>query len=213
MPTTVKLLVEKVNLQPDKIQKVKWNTSITSKKEGVYIVSTSDSAETKECIEECPISMDILKGWIKKLSGFELDGELTFDANAISKRLSQFWLPDENILYIGKAPLRKGGKGGIGNRVQEYYETPAGDRSPHAGGHWIKALEKLDEFNVYYVECNNSASIEAKMLEEFAKGVSERSKEQLPDKETILPFANLEDGNKKRKKHGLGHMKLRKQGL
>lgn len=46
------------------------------------------------------------------------------------------------------------------------------------------------------------------MLSMFGEKVSPNIKDKLSDKGPILPFANLEDGNKKRKKHGLGHMKL-----
>lgn len=41
----------------------------------------------------------------------------------------------------------------------------------------------------------------------FGASVSEGSKKELSGTGVILPFANLEDGNKIRKKHGLGHMK------
>ena len=54
-----------------------------------------------------------------------------------------------NVLYIGKAPKRNNGKG-LGNRVNEYYRTEYGARNPHAGGHWIKSLAKLENLFVYY---------------------------------------------------------------
>lgn len=206
MSITIKELVEDVNLPSANIQKVKWNTPIMSKKEGIYIVSLSENEEINKTMTEFPISMDILKKWINKLGHFTIDKEDTQDANTIRNRLNEFWIPDENIIYIGKAPLRKNG-GGIGKRVQEYYDTAIGERGPHAGGHWIKLLECLNELHVFYIECTDSAGVESKLLAAFGEQVSTETKEKLSTKGVILPFANLEDGKKLRKKHGLGHMK------
>lgn len=208
MPTTIKQLVEEVELPFQNIKEVKWNTQINCKKEGIYIISLSENAEFNKTITEFPISMDILKKWIKKLGHFIIDGKDTDDANIIKERLSEFWIPDENILYIGKAPLRKK-NGGIGNRVQEYYDTAIGEKKPHAGGHWIKMLKNLNDVHVFYIECEHSEIHEANMLAKFGELVSENVRNKLATKGPILPFANLENGEKQRKKHGLGHMKIK----
>lgn len=210
MATSIKELVEKVGLSPTKVKFVKWYTHVNCKSEGVYIVSLSDTVESKITMEEFPISMEILKRWIKKLDYFILDEEKINDAEKIKSRLEKFWLPDESILYIGKAPLRQGKKGGIGNRIEEYYNTDIGEKRPHAGGHWVKLLKNLKNLHVFYIPCDNSAEIEGAMLSEFGKMVSEKVKDKLSETGPILPFANLEDGNKKRKKHGLKHMVCRK---
>ncbi|WP_025834318.1 hypothetical protein [Bacteroides rodentium] len=117
MPTTIKQLVEKVRLSSTDIKKVKWNTPIGCKEEGIYIVSLSENIESNKTIKEFPISMTILETWIKKLDYFIIDKKETKDSKIIRERLSEFWIPDESILYIGKAPLRKRG-GGIGNRFK-----------------------------------------------------------------------------------------------
>lgn len=207
MPITIKQLVEEVGLSSTAIEVVKWNTPIDCKKEGVYIVSLSENAELNRTIEELPISMTILEAWIKKFGYFTIDKEETHDAGAIKRRLAEFWIPDENILYIGKAPLRKS-SGGIGNRVREYYKTAIGEAGPHAGGHWIKMLKNLNDLHVFYVECQDSGAVEAKMLSKFGELISDNVRERLFTKGPILPFANLEGGKGKgKKKHGLGHMK------
>lgn len=209
MPITIKQLVEKVKLSTTDIKKVKWGTPIDCKKEGIYIVSLSENAELNKTMEKAPISTNILRKWIDKLGYFTLDKKNIKDVKPIIERLAEFWIPDENILYIGKASLRKSNDG-IGNRVQEYYDTSIGERGPHAGGHWIKALENLNELHVFYIECKNFDTIETNMLSVFGEAVSQRTKDKLSAKGPILPFANLENGNKKRKKHGLGHMKKEK---
>lgn len=206
MPITINELVEKAGLNPKTLKKVKWGTPIGTQKEGVYIVSLSESPDVNKTLKKFPISMSILQEWINKVGGFTLDKELTNNAESINRRLAKFWLSDESILYIGKAPIRKNGNG-LGNRIQEYYDTCFGERRPHAGGHWIKLLSNLQNLYVYYIECPNSEQFEKDMMNLFGASVSETSKQQLAGTGVILPFANLEDGNKIRKKHGLGHMK------
>jgi hypothetical protein len=120
--------------------------------------------------------------------------------------MSEFWLPDENILYFGKAPKRSYRKG-VGNRVGEYYKTDYGEAKPHAGGHWLKALKNLNELFVYYVETENCGEIEINMLSYFCENVSDGTRSQLRDKKLSLPFANLELKKGQRKNHGLNKMK------
>ena len=152
------------------------------------------------------ISRDIIRKWIKKVDGFEIDKIKTFDPDKVIERLSQFWLPDENILYIGKAPKRSSGNG-IGNRVREYYKTDYGEKRPHAGGHWLKSLTILDELFVYYTACENPGRIEEGMLRFFCNNVSEATISILRDKVLPLPFANLQLRRGQVKNHGLGKMK------
>ena len=170
------------------------------------MVSLSDNPDKHNgLLKDCPISKDIIKNWISKVDGFKLDNNLTFDSFPIIERLSKFWLPDETILYIGKAPIRSNGKG-LGNRVNEFYRTKFGEKKPHAGGHWLKALSVLSQLFVYYIPCNNSGDIEIKMLKLFVESVSQNTKSKLYDSDLPLPFANLE--LRQRKNHGLSKMKI-----
>ncbi len=205
MPTTINELIEKFDLPKSKV--VKWNETIPTEREGIYIVSLSkDPKINSGTLDEIPISTNTINKWIKKVNGFELDKILTFDKDFIIERLSEFWLPDENIVYIGKAPIRSNGKG-IGNRVKEFYKTEYGEKKPHAGGHWIKSLSNLSDLYVHYILCDNSGDIEIRLLKQFIDNVSDRSKIKLRDKELMLPFANLELKKGQIKKHGLGKMK------
>ena len=205
MPTKINDMIDYFGLQES--EKVRWNERIRTEKEGIYIVSTSETPDSNSRLfDKMPISNEIINRWINKVNGFELDGKLTFDNVKIIERLSQFWLPDENILYIGKAPIRRNGKG-LGNRVNEFYKTNYGDRRPHAGGHWLKALEVLNDLYIHYVLCNNSGEIEIDMLEYFINNVSIKSKAILRDKDLMLPYGNLELRKGQIKKHGLRGMK------
>lgn len=205
MPTTVNELIKKFDLPESKV--VKWKETISTEKEGIYIVSLSKDPDLNSGIlEKIPISKNIIDKWIQKVNGFELDKVLTFDKDLIIERLSEFWLPDENIVYIGKAPIRSNGKG-IGNRVKEFYKTEYGEKRPHAGGHWIKSLSNLNDLYVHYILCDNAGDLEIKLLKQFIDNISDKSKRKLRDKELMLPFANLELKKGQIKKHGLGKMK------
>jgi len=205
MPTTVNKLFENYKLPSAK--KVKWNEKPPTENEGVYIVSLSDDPERNNGTQKNPpISRDIIKKWIFKVDGFELDKIKTFDPDKIIERLSQFWLPDENILYIGKANKRSNGTG-IGTRVSEYYNTDYGENSPHAGGHWLKSLTILDKLFVYYATCEEPGIIEEHMLRFFCNNVSEATISNLKDKKLPLPFANLRLNPRQTKTHGLRKMK------
>jgi len=206
MPTTVNRLIEEYELPP--AGKVKWGERIATQDEGIYIVSLSDDPNSNNGIlNEAPISENIIKKWIAKVGGFEIDKLKTYDSKVIIERLSQFWMPDENIVYIGKAPKRSNGKG-IGNRVSEYYKTEYGARKPHAGGHWIKSLTVLEDLFVYYSPCDNPGDVEISLLQYFCENVSESTRNELRDKTLTLPFANLQLERGQIKNHGLGKMKL-----
>ena len=81
--------------------RVNWRERPTTKSEGVYIVSLSDdpNANNGKC-KHAPISKDLIDKWIYKVNGFEIDKQMTFDSDIVIERLSKFWLPDENILYM-----------------------------------------------------------------------------------------------------------------
>lgn len=205
MPTTIHELTRKFDLPQSKV--VKWNETIPTEEEGIYIVSLSeDPKKNNGTVDTIPISTNTIDNWIQKVNGFELDKVLTFDKDLIIQRLSEFWLADENIVYIGKAPTRSNKKG-LGNRVNEFYKTEFGEKRPHAGGHWLKSLSNLTDLYVHYILCTDCGHIELEFLKTFIENVSEKSKRHLRDKELMLPFANLELNKRQIKKHGLGKMK------
>ena len=207
MSISIKKLLE-INRLID-FQRLKWSEKPTTNSEGVYIVSLSDDphANNNKCIH-APISKDIIEKWINKVNGFEIDKQMTFDSDIVIERLSKFWLPNENILYIGKGPIRSNGKA-LDNRINEFYKTEYGEKRPHAGGHWIKSLSKLDDLFVYAIPCDEPGAVEIKMLEYFITNVSDIPQNQFLDPNLCLPFANLQLTPSKKKKHGLGKMKKR----
>ncbi|WP_042369627.1 GIY-YIG nuclease family protein [Bacteroides neonati] len=198
MPITINEILKRTQLFQD-LHKVKWGQAISSKESGVYIISMSNDPSVNTTMERLPISMNILQSWIDKLSGFKLDKEFTFDLKAIINRISIYWLSDENILYIGKAT-------NLNTRVRQFYTTKIGEKKPHAGGHWLKMLSNLSDLYVYYIECEDSESKERELLDAFNASASFSKTLRLRDGTMIIPFANLQNSEKKRKNHGLTHM-------
>ena len=114
---------------------------------------------------------------------------------ALARRVERFWLPDEPVLYIGKATSLSG-------RISQYYTTALGARSPHAGGWFLKLLSMVDEIYVHYVTSQEPEQTEHAMLEGFCAGVSAATRAALHDPDHPFPFANLEWPRGTRKKHG-----------
>src|SRR5437879_2359420 len=81
-------------------------------------------------------------------------------------RVASFWLPDEVILYVGKATS-------LSTRVRQYYSTPLGARSPHAGGHFLKTLSILGELTVHFATTVEPGPTEDAALSFFCSRVSE----------------------------------------
>lgn len=90
-------------------------------------------------------------------------------------------------------PLRK--------RVRQYCKTPLGAAKPHKGGWWLKTLAVLDDLHVHYAATPDFKDAEEGMLHTFAAGVSDASRALLPPNDSAMPFANLRDGDWRRRNH------------
>lgn len=200
MPISVKSIFE--NSAMNSFQKVSWGSSIEDKNEGVYIVSTSPDPEKNLGTSVNPnFKEEVIEKWIQELPNFKIDNvEPTLEV--IKNRLNEFWLPDENILYIGKAKKRINGEA-LGKRISEYYITEMGDGTPHSGGQWLKTLSNLPKLFVYYGYSCNPAEAEKQMLKYFMQKVSKETLQHLRDKNLPLPFANIRYKPGKDKNHGM----------
>lgn len=165
-------------------RQARWGQEIECSQPGVYIISSSRAPE--DSIQDSQPNFNdvaILK-WINRLPEFTLDG-MRPNVEALKKRLEEFWCPNETILYIGQTNRS------ISKRVDEYYKTVLGARTPHSGGQWLKTLRNIDSFYVYYAPTINPKTQESNLLDYFYNSVGK------------LPFANLEGPERKKKKHGL----------
>jgi hypothetical protein len=122
---------------------------------------------------------------------------------ALRNRLQSFWLADESILYVGKATS-------LDSRVDSYYRSKIGRRSPHRGGMWLKTLAILESLWIHWCPTPDQepATVESSLLAMFMARVSPGSRSLYPvaDRQRPLPFANLEwqsGGKKYVRAHGL----------
>jgi len=202
MPSNVSHLLSSVGLKVN--GQVNWGHDINENRPGVYLVSISSNPdENRSQFKRAPIDEEVLAKWIAKVPTLKVDGKETLP-NILRERLSSFWLPDENVVYIGKAGTS------IKKRVKQYYQTDLGEPRPHAGGHWLKTLSILSELTVYWAVTGKPEDIEGMLIAEFIRNVSESTKHLLFDPERPFPFANLEYPKGTRKRHGITGARLRR---
>ena len=216
MPITVKNLFAQANITT--FSSVRWGERIQCNSSGVYIVAVSDDAD--KCLnpfEEAPIDKARVAGWIARVPDLKIDGGPP-TVETLSQRLSEFWIPDETVLYIGKATRLK-------ERLRKFYRHDIGsEKDRHRGGEWLKTLDILHALNVFYASTDEIDStpetMEQALLQAFSEQVSANSRKLGRIGMTVnrkvnrtagaaelfpMPFANREmnSGGKKRKDHGI----------
>ena len=194
MPTTVREAFRSAGLEPAGV--VVWGEVPGTPEAGVYVVAlTADPDSLTGVIPEAPVAREGFSRWLTVRQDLTLDGKRPTEDELIA-RIQAFWLPDEVVLYIGKAAS-------LSRRIADYYSTPIGARKPHAGGYFLKLLENLDQLFVHYTTCDDPATAENQMLAAFCASVSAGSLEAMRDPAHPFPFANLEWPPGTRKAHGL----------
>lgn len=181
-------MLRRVGLRPE--GPVPWGSPALTRAPGIYIV------ELPTALEAAPVALSAVRAWIRRVPTITVDGSPT-TGPALAARLGAFWLPSATILYIGQA------SGPVQGRVRAYYRTPLGDRSPHAGGHWIKTLACLADCVVWSAATDDFDQAERDLLDEFSRTVPAAERRALFDPTLVLPFANLKNGHGKVKAHGI----------
>ena len=204
MPTTPIDLFNHVNLNIK--GQVKWNTQIPDDEYGLYVVALTDKADKLICNKIIQFDETAIENWFSTISSKGkklLVDKVPASKESLKNRLNGFWLPDETIIYIGKA-----GKQTLNKRINQYYETKLGSKRPHAGGHWSNVLKNLNELTVFYADCSKRHidQTEELMISYFQDNVSSNTRQTLHDKINCFPFANKEINKKKRKMHGLNNL-------
>lgn len=176
---------------------VKWGTKPDASDSGVYIVALTASPDSFDGqLIDAPLEAAEFQRWLDACPELTLDGNRP-TPQQLTARIRRFWIPDEVILYIGLAGTS------LSERVGQYYKTPIGKRSPHAGGYFLKLLSDRNQLWVHYAECSNFEAAERRMLQRFCANVSRDSMQALHDPTHPFPFANLESPRGTRKVHGL----------
>lgn len=199
MPTSVTEAFAAGGLAPQSV--VRWGTRPSTDAGGVYTVSLSKRIDAlDETVPEPDLNVVVFERWLHIRPELTMDG-IRPPIDDLMERIRKFWFPDETILYIGMATS-------LDSRVGNYYATPIGRRSPHAGGYFLKLLSNIGDLWVHYTPCpgltkKQIEKIEDDMLGSFCRGVSEASRMSLHDPAHPFPFANLVWPRGVRKLHGL----------
>jgi hypothetical protein len=170
---------------------------------GVYVVALTADRDEVVGLPDCPLSGAALRRLLAVRPELTVDGKRP-TAAALGRRLAAFWCADEVVLYIGRAgPRELTSISALSDRITEYYATPLGARSPHAGGWPIKTLSNVGELSVHFGYCVDDIAAETRMLDAFAAGLSKTTRSVVHDAAIVMPFANLQDGHGRRKRHGI----------
>lgn len=195
MPSSVSSIFAAAGLR--RLGVVTWGSEIAVDEPGVYVVALDEDPDTPSGhLPEAPIAGGAIEHLLAVRPEVRVDGRPPTKGE-LRERLQQFWLPDETILYIGLASQS------IRTRVDAYYRTKLGARSPHAGGWFLKTLEPGPARYVHWATTADPAGAEGAMLRAFCDGVSEATRASLRDPERPFPFANLEWPPGTRKRHGI----------
>ncbi len=196
MPATVAEAFAAVDVGQDDIVTVRWGTKPARSDSGVYVVSLTNSLDSCQgSLSEPPLAEVEFQRWLDVCPNMTLDDKKP-NVRLLMDRVSRFWIPDEVILYVGKATE-------LSTRLPDYYRTSIGKRSPHSGGFFLKLLSNLEKLWVHYAVCKNPESAEDRMLRRFCESVSQGSRRALHDHAHPFPFANLEWPKGTYKEHGL----------
>ncbi len=176
-----------------------WGTPVRSNRPGVYLV------ELPQPPAAAPIDFNAIGLWIERVPTLTVDGARP-TGRELAARLHGFWLPDQPVVYIGMSAVS------IGKRVAAFQRTVLGERKPHAGGYWLKALTGLDRFRIWWAETDAPEEYEDALFDAFAAGVAPDTAARLHDPSVVLPFANLQTADKVRKAHGISGALLAEEG-
>ncbi len=195
VPSNVRALVDAAGLEYGGV--VPWGTDVPCNQPGVYIVGLDpDPASTAAAVSPAPISARAVDNLLATRPELTMDG-VRPSSEDLMNRLRGFWLSDEVVLYVGLA------RSTLAGRVNAYYTTKLGARSPHAGGWFLKTLTAGSSRWVHWARASDPARAEDQMLATFCSNVSDASRHALHDPDRPFPFANLEWPPGIRKRHGI----------
>jgi hypothetical protein len=182
MPITPAILFEQIGLSIDGT--VDRGDLPNTDSPGVYAISLCRDPRCNDgLLPRAPIDVDKVKAWIKRVPTFCFRGHTSPKPRTVTDFLAQFWFCDESIVYIGKAKC-------LHKRLQNFRSHTLGNRSPHAGGHWVKTLSNLDRLFIHFCICQTVQVAEAKedaALKLFKSQISPRRRRGI---QNLIPFAN-----------------------
>ena len=157
---------------------------------GVFVV------ELVAPLPRAPIELTRVGKWIERVASFTLDGERP-TSKAVSARLGAFWLPSQTVIYVGSSTTS------VGGRIAAMQRTVLGDRKPSSAGHWLATLLPSTSMRVWWAQSEATEEYEDALLASFASSVPAVDLATLPDRDVVLPWANLRRPTGERRATGL----------
>jgi hypothetical protein len=157
----------------------------TKRSSRVYVVSANEGHDDASMPGPARVSEEECAAWLRRADGLTLHGQRPTPSE-LAAQVARWWLPDEPIVYIGKATKLSG-------RVRDYYKTPLGAPKKHGGGRWLKTLVGLRLHFVHWAlvaTAEDARHAEDEMLRVFAETAT--LPDSYPTPNVVLPFANLQ---------------------
>jgi transcription elongation factor GreA len=167
-----------------------WGRPLAASGPGVFAI------ELTVPLPSAPIELTRVGKWIERVNTLRMDGARP-TSKALAARLASFWLPSHTVLYVGGSDVS------MARRVAAMARTGLGDRRPSSSGHWLQTLRGLEGLRIWWAPTDAIEEYEDALLEAFAQGVTDAERATLPDRDVVLPFANLRRGDGQRKATGL----------
>ncbi|HSL76524.1 MAG TPA: transcription elongation factor GreA, partial [Candidatus Limnocylindrales bacterium] len=162
---------------------------------GVFVV------ELVAPLPRAPIELTRVGKWIERVETLRLDGERP-TSKALAARMAAFWLPSQTVVYIGSTTTS------IGGRIAAMQRTVLGDRKPSAAGQWLGTLLPSTSMRVWWAQTEATEEYEDALLAAFAGAVPADDVAALPDRDIVLPWANLRRPTGERRATGLAGSSL-----
>lgn len=159
----------------------RWGHPVAAQGPGVFVV------ELRGALPTAPVDVARVGKWIERVETLRLEGARP-TSRALAARIAAFWLPSQTVVYIGTSEVS------VARRTAAMARTELGDRRPYAGGHWLATLRTLEGVRTWWSATTATEEYEDALFDAFAASVSEDERAGLPDRDVVLPFANLRRG-------------------
>jgi transcription elongation factor GreA len=101
------------------------------------------------------------------------------------------------VVYIGSSDAT------VARRVAAIERTELGDRRPNSSGNWLRTLRSLDGVRIWWAATDATEEYEDALATAFAEDLPVSELSRLPDRDVVLPWANLRRSTGERKATGL----------
>lgn len=183
-------LLRAVGLLPD--GPARWGRPLGASAGGVFVL------ELPEPLPAAPLDAAKVGKWLERVPDLLLDGRRP-TTKELMARLAAFWLPEQQVLFVGST------SGSIGGRVAGLARTVLGERRPASSGHWLHTLHDLSPLRAWWAPTDAPEEYEDALLEAFAALVGPAERHVLPDRDVVLPWANLRRPTGERKATGIAN--------